>query len=93
MQLGAGHGAAMPPSWSKLLSRPLTLRNGTVLRTLRDARHFIAALPEDFRHRSAWRHAADLLLKAAESGSDSQAVEDATLQMYRALSLERQLLT
>ena len=83
----------MQPLWSKLLTRPLTLRNGTVLRTLRDARHFIAALPEDFRYRPAWQDAAKLLLKAAESGSGSQAIEDATLQMQRALLLERRLLT
>jgi hypothetical protein len=81
----------MQASWSKPLARPLTLRSGAVLRTLRDARHFIAMLPEDFRRRSTWQHLAQLLWDAAESESNSRVVEEATLRMQRALSIEGQL--
>jgi len=81
----------MQPSWSKPLARPLTLRNGTVLRTLRDARHFIATLPEEFQRRSSWQHVARLLWDAAEDGSDPHALGEATLRMQRALSVEGQL--
>jgi hypothetical protein len=83
--------AAMQPSWSKPLARPLMLRNGTVLRTLRDARHFIAMLPEDFHRRSTWRHVAQLLWDAAENATDSRLVGEATLRLRRALSLEGRL--
>ena len=67
------------------------LRNGTVLRTLRDARHFIATLPEDFQRRPAWQHVAKLLWDAAETQSDSCAVGEATLRMQRALRVEGRL--
>jgi len=83
--------AAMQPSWSKPLARPLTLRNGTVLRTLRDARHFIAMLPEDLHRRSSWQHVARLLWDAAEDGSDSRVLGEATLRMQRALWVEGRL--
>ena len=67
------------------------LHNGTVLRTLRDARHFIATLPEDCQRRPTWQHMAKLLWDAAEAQSDSCAVAEATLRMQRALRVEGRL--
>jgi hypothetical protein len=67
------------------------LRNGTVLRTLRDARHFIATLPEDFQRRPTWQLVAKLLWDAAEAESDLRIVGEATLRMQRALTVDGRL--
>ena len=79
------------PTWSKPLARPLALRNGTVLRTLRDARHFIATLPEELQRRASWQHVARLLWDAAERESHPGIVWDATWRMHRALAVEGRL--
>jgi hypothetical protein len=56
------------PQWGNKLSRPITLRNGTTLHTLRDARALIVALPRT-RHSPQWEIAATRLVAAAENGS------------------------
>ena len=74
--------------WSALLSRPLTLRDGTTLTTLADARGAILALPSSDEERNAWLKAADLLMAAAEQGGD---VAAATEQVELALFLQARL--
>ena len=77
--------------WSAPLSRPIALRDGTVLRTLRDARAFVLALPPGDQERQAWQKAAALLIEAAENGGDVEAATDtvfAALFMQAAVKLE-----
>jgi hypothetical protein len=74
--------------WSARLSRSLTLRDGTRLKTLADARAFVLALPPGDQERNAWQRAAALLIEAAETGDD---VRTATEQVRLALSLQAML--
>jgi hypothetical protein len=53
--------------WYRRLDEPVVLDNGEVLRTLRDARRFIAAVPEQDRENPKWRTLA-LLLSGARTG-------------------------
>jgi hypothetical protein len=76
--------------WDRSLARPLTLRVGIVLTTLLEASDFVLALPDDIKRHSAWQHAAGLLTRAAESGQAGD-IDQATLQLERALSIESQL--
>ena len=54
-------------SWTARLSQPIALDTGQVLLTLRDARKFILALPEEDRGYAKWERLARLLLIAAET--------------------------
>ena len=57
------------PGWQSKLSRPISLKTGTKLETLADARAFILdMLPESDHDRSSWQHATELLIEAAERG-------------------------
>jgi hypothetical protein len=76
--------------WDRALARPLVLRVGTVLSTLLEASDFVLALPEDVYRQPAWQRVAGLLTEAVESGRDSD-IEEATLQLERALAIENQL--
>jgi hypothetical protein len=71
--------------WTKHLTEPIWLDNGEVLRTLRDARKFIIALPEEEQHYAKWQRLANLLLIAAQSGR-AQMIRIATDQLRQALS-------
>jgi hypothetical protein len=76
--------------WDRALARPLELRVGTVLSTLLDASDFLLTLPEDVYRHPAWQRAARLLTEAVESGRDND-IEEATLQLERALAIENEL--
>jgi hypothetical protein len=69
--------------WSRKLSPPLAPKNGRVLKTLSDARDMILGLPEDRQRAPHWLHAGELLLYAVEN--DKEAVDDARMQLSRAL--------
>jgi hypothetical protein len=47
---------------------PIALPDGRKLRTLRDAGHYVAALPKATQSLPAWQLAAEMLLGAAERG-------------------------
>jgi len=78
--------------WSVELARPVPVRDGTELRTLRDACTMVLdGVPEAKQLRPEWQHAAKLLMAAAESGK-SDDVEAATKQIELALLLNGLLL-
>ena len=71
-------------NWDRSLAWPITARDGRAVATLSDARALILNLPNTIQNRAHWLFAAGLLLRADESGSDSD-IERATLQIERAL--------
>ena len=52
------------PIWSRAFDDPITLPDGRMLRTLADAGHYAAALPEDVQQRTEWQTAAEMLIMA-----------------------------
>jgi hypothetical protein len=56
----------MAMTWSRKLIPPLVLKDGRVLETLSDAGDMILGLAEGRQRAPYWRHAAELLLYAAE---------------------------
>ncbi len=79
--------ASMPRKrWSARLTRPISVKNGPVLRTLHDVRIFILDQPE--RTQEHWQKACDLMLAAAEHRG---VVEAVTRQVEAALFLEARL--
>lgn len=56
--------------WSKRLSRTIRLKSGKRLVTLRDAGKLIGEVAEGVTHSVAIEHAAELLMRAAETGTD-----------------------
>jgi hypothetical protein len=75
--------------WSAKLARPIVLKDGTSLKTLRDARAFILSEPAYIQDRRAWQHAAELMIAAVENGTG---LEEATKQIELALFLEARYL-
>ena len=71
-------------NWDRNLAWPVTVRGGGAIATLSEAREFILNLSDSVQDRSHWLLAAELLLRAADSGSDSD-IEWTTLQIERAL--------
>jgi hypothetical protein len=71
--------------WSALLARPISVKDGPMLRTLHDVHAFVLGEPKSIQERRAWRRAYELLLAAAEHGGDIEAV---TSQVEAALFLE-----
>jgi hypothetical protein len=71
-------------SWSQPLAFPITLRDERKLRTLFDAAALLTRLTEKTQAGEWDRCAADLLMKAADSG-DTEMIAKATVQMQRAL--------
>lgn len=53
-------------AWSRRFDDPVTLPDGRILRTLREAGDYIMALPVKARQSEAWLAAAEALLMAAE---------------------------
>jgi hypothetical protein len=85
-----GTKASEPANWDRRLAWPVTVRGGGPIATLADARAFILNLPDTTQHRIRWQHAANLLLKAADSESDAD-IERATLEIERALIVDARL--
>lgn len=54
--------------WSTPFDDPIRLRDGRMLRTLRDAADYITGLPEDAQHETHWLVAIETLINAAETG-------------------------
>jgi hypothetical protein len=74
--------------WSAKLKRPITLKDGTALRSLADVRRFSLNEPEHVQERRAWQRATELLLHVAE---DASQIEAATRQVELALFIEARL--
>jgi hypothetical protein len=88
------HGAlpmVLLMSWNKKLSRPLALKDGTVIKTLSDTRSVILERFSTVTHSEALAHAGQLLLKAAETGKRAD-IEAAPDQIERVLRSRRLLL-
>ena len=67
-------------SWSKSFADPTELPNGRVLRTLRDAGHYVTSLRKADQLKSHWQTAAHELMIAAECGGILMLAEIATRQ-------------
>jgi hypothetical protein len=66
------------------LTRPIRLKDGTTLKTVLEASHYMAALPEHIALRNTWQHAAKLIL-------DGASPEEITKQIEGALFVEAKL--
>jgi hypothetical protein len=77
-------------NWQVRLSRVVTPVRGGPIHTLADARAYILALPPGTRHHDDWERAAQLLMAAVDSLSESD-IEQATFQLERALLFHRLL--
>jgi hypothetical protein len=77
-------------NWELKLSRVVEPIRSEPLHTLSDARAYILSLPPGTRHQDDWERAADLLMAAVESASDSD-IEQATFQFERALFFHKLL--
>jgi len=75
------------PKWSALLSRPVPVRDGPLLRTLKQAADLTM---KNGVQRTSWEGAARKLMTAAESGSKPD-IEAATKQIELALFMENRL--
>ena len=75
------------PKWSALLSRPVPVRDGPLLRTLKQAADLTM---ENGVQRSSWEASARKLMTAAESGTKAD-IEAATKQIELALFMENRL--
>jgi len=86
-----GHNARMahPPNFKLALTRVIVPTGGPAaeLTTLEDAAHCVGLLRSWRQGRPHWDFAAELLLRAAETGKRRD-VEAATAQMERALRVE-----
>jgi hypothetical protein len=54
--------------WQRAFDDHIALPDGRVLKTLRDAGHYVAGLPTATQSLSTWHLAAEMLLFAAERG-------------------------
>ena len=74
--------------WSAKLARPIGVKDGTKLNSLANVRDFILEQPDYIQERQSWQRAAELLIEAAEDGSQ---IEAATKQVELALVIEARL--
>lgn len=75
-------------SWEQELFEPIELPDGRVLRTLRDAGHFIQDLPKATHDRPEWLAAVKALLLVVECNGDTLL---AYIGIKRALGAGKQL--
>jgi hypothetical protein len=71
--------------WHRAFDDPITLHDGRVLKTLRDAGEFVAGLPKEKHDQPEWRLAATMLMQAAEDGAPVMLAE---IAMRRALNVD-----
>jgi hypothetical protein len=71
-------------AWSLRVTDPITLRDGRVLVTLLDAANLFMDMSKDRQAHDWTSYAVELLMKAAESGSQAS-IESATRQVRRAV--------
>jgi hypothetical protein len=76
-------------SWTRKLRVPITLKDGTRLITLSDARKLILSLPDLHDRNPDWQLAGDLLLAA--SAGDETALDKVGIQLRIALKKEGQI--
>jgi hypothetical protein len=74
--------------WTKKLSRPLVLKDGTTLKTLSDVRALFLDRFATVTHSEPLAYAGQLLLTAAETGKRAD-IEAATDQIERVLRSRR----
>lgn len=77
-------------NWELKLSRAVAPIRSKPLYTLADARAYILSLPPGTRHQDDWERAAQFLMAAVDSASETD-IEQATFQIERALLLHRLL--
>jgi hypothetical protein len=77
-------------NWELELSRVVQPVRSEPLHTLADARAYILLLPPGTRHQDDWQRAADLLMAAVASASETD-IEQATFQIERALLFHKRL--
>jgi hypothetical protein len=70
--------------WSLLLSKPIKLDNGHVLRTLEDVRQFIISIPSDLVRDEKWLCLTELLVGVALE-DDQELVEAVCAQLRHCL--------
>ena len=78
------------PNWEHKLSRIVSPLRCEPLRTLSDARAYILSLPPGTQNQHDWERAADLLMVAVDSSSETD-IEQATFQLERALLFHKLL--
>jgi hypothetical protein len=77
-------------NWELKLSRVVVPIRSEPLHTLSEARAYILSLPPGTRNQDDWERAADLLMAAVDSASETD-VEQATFQIERALLFHKLL--
>jgi hypothetical protein len=77
-------------NWQLKLSRAVVPIRGEPIHTLSDARAYILSLPPGTRLQDDWQRAADLLMIAVDSTSETD-IEQATFQLERALLFHKLL--
>ena len=68
-------------TWSRTLSKPITLDDGRTFTTLRDAADFAITLSERQRADPAWQYAIELMMKAARTGASPVDLQEAERQL------------
>jgi hypothetical protein len=80
--------ARKPTGWNRPLAYPLTLRDGQVITTMKQAAALMTKrLPKARQEKPIWQYAAELLMEAQKTGKPDD-VAAATGQLQRALSAE-----
>ena len=72
-------------SWSCKLSKPITLDDGRVLITLRDAADLTLALNDRQKADIAWQYAIRLMMRASEAEATEDDLTEARRQLYTVL--------
>jgi len=70
--------------WSLLLSKPIKLDNGQVLRTLEDVRQLVISIPSDLARQEKWMCLAELVVGVALE-DDQELVEAVCAQLRHCL--------
>ena len=73
-------------NWSRRFIDPITLPDGRLLRTLREAAEYVAALPAREHDRPHWQAAVEVLILEAERGEPGADPMMARIGMLRALN-------
>jgi hypothetical protein len=74
--------------WSRKLSQPITLGDGRIFMTPRDAAEFMLNLPELQRNNPHWRFATEAMLRAAQPNAPMHALLEAEASVKAALGAD-----
>jgi hypothetical protein len=72
-------------AWTDQFWKPIKLADGRVIKSLGDARAMMLTLPHDQRESPHWRHATEIVARAASSPS---VIDDALSQTLTALKAD-----